>query len=74
MAIVSRTNVKPTIDLKSSEGNAFYLINQVKVLGNQLGWTKEKIESVRKEMMSGDNKNLITIFDKNFGDYVDLVE
>ncbi len=74
MAIKNRKNEKPTIDLNSSQGNAFSLIGYVKTFGKQIGFSQERIGEIREEMMSGDYDNLIKIFDREFGDYVDLIK
>lgn len=60
------------IDLTGPEGNAFVLIGYAKNFGKQLGFSKEKIDALTKDMMSGDYENLISIFDEEFGDFVIL--
>jgi len=60
------------IDLSGPQGNAFYLLGQVKNFGKQLGFDREKIEKIREEMMSGDYEHLVKIFDKYFGMVVTL--
>ena len=60
------------LDLTGPEGNAFYLIGVARKLATQFEYTKDKIESLTKELMSGDYENLITRFDNEFGDYVIL--
>lgn len=74
MAIKNRGNEKLTIDLHYPDGNAFALIGYVKKFGKQLGFSQERIDGIRKEMMDGDYDNLIKIFDREFGDYVDLIK
>lgn len=74
MAIKNRGNEKPTIDLQSSQGNAFSLIGYAKKFGVQLGFSQERINEIREEMMSGDYENLINVFDREFGEYVDLIK
>jgi len=37
-----------------------------------LKWSKEELEKVMTEMKTSDYENLIEVFDRNFGDYVDL--
>ena len=63
---------KPTLDLTGPQGNAFVLIGMVKQYGHQLGWEEEEIKTIQDEMMSGDYENLVTIFDKHFGELVDI--
>ena len=60
------------IDLSGPQGNAFNLLAQAKKLGKILDMTKEEIESVNKEMMSGDYNNLIDVFENYFGELVIL--
>ena len=54
------------------QGNAFFLLGQAQAFANQLKWSKEELEKVMTEMKTSDYENLIEVFDRNFGDYVDL--
>ncbi len=74
MAIKSHTNQKPTIDLNGPDGNVFALIGHARSLGKQLGFSAEKAKGLREEMMSGGYQNAIEAFDREFGDYVDLIK
>ena len=38
-----------------------------------MGWTNKEIDKVLTEMKSSDYENLIKVFDKYFGKFVDLV-
>ena len=69
---VKRYEPHIVLDLTGPEGNAFYLIGVAQKLATQLEYTKDKIESLTKDLMSGDYENLITRFDNEFGDYVIL--
>ena len=72
MAILSsdnRQNVRPVVDLKSPQGNAYYLLGYARKLSKQL---EINFHLVEQEMTSGDYKNLIKVFDEYFGDFVDL--
>jgi hypothetical protein len=60
---------KIEIDLTGPDGNAFSLISIATHLSNKLGLDADEITS---QMMSGDYKNLVSVFDKYFGDYVIL--
>ena len=60
------------IDLQGPQGNAFALIAIADDLLRQLG-QRHLFSMMRTEMMSGDYNKLIAIFEKNFGDYVELV-
>ena len=66
------SNSGRVIDLQGPQGNAFALIATAEDLLSQLNQT-HLFEMMRTEMMSGDYDKLIGIFEKNFGDYVELV-
>lgn len=72
MAFVKREARKPRINLDGPDGNAFVLIGKADSLGEQLGFSKEKIAEIRSEMMAGDYNALLKVFDREFGQYVDL--
>lgn len=57
------------IDLTGPEGNAFSLMARASDFAKQLGFDSGQII---EEMKSGDYENLISVFDKYFGDYVVL--
>ena len=57
------------IDLTGPEGNAFSLMARATSFAKQLGFDDDQII---EEMKSGDYENLISVFDKYFGDYVIL--
>lgn len=64
---------KPEIDLRGPDGNAFALMAIAKNYLKQLDYDKEEIDQVIKSMQSSDYENLIRVFDKYLGDYVDLI-
>jgi hypothetical protein len=66
----SRRAIK--IDLKSPEGNAFYLLGTAQSLAKKLGYDNEKTDALIVDMTSSDYENLIQVFDKHFGDFVIL--
>lgn len=71
MAIKNHSDIKKKeIDLTGPEGNAFLLLSYARSLCEDLGlgWL-----AVRAEMTATDYENLIKVFDKYFGEYVDLV-
>ena len=78
MAIKPATELnqgKRKIDLRGPDGNAFVLLGIAKGLCKQLenNWLHDKNwEEIQKEMTSGDYEHLISVFDKYFGEYVDL--
>ena len=60
---------KIEIDITGSQGNAFVILGYARQYAKQLGMDSKPII---EEMMSGDYENLLEVFDKHFGDYVDL--
>ena len=73
MAIISKdTTRKQVIDLTGPDGNAFYLMGTACNLMKQLKFTPEEADGVLDEMKSSDYENLIKVFDKYFGNFIDL--
>ena len=60
---------KRKIDLRGPNDNAYFLLGTAKDLCRQLHKNWEPIE---KEMTSGDYEHLLQVFDREFGDYIDL--
>lgn len=63
-------NRRIVIDTRGPDGNAFVLISYAISMAKQLGFDKDQIV---KEMKSSDYNNLIKVFDKYFGEYVDII-
>jgi hypothetical protein len=61
---------KPVLDLTGPDGNAYAILGYASNFSKQLNLNYEEI---RKEMTSSDYENLIEVFDKYFGEYIDLV-
>ena len=57
------------IDLTGPDGNAFVLMGTAVNLARQLG---KDGQAIRDEMMAGDYEHLLSVFDREFGDYVIL--
>jgi|TARA_R110000803_G_scaffold23359_9_gene57435 hypothetical protein len=57
------------IDLTGPDGNANVLLGYALSYGRQLGFD---VNAILTEMKSSDYENLITVFDKFFGDYIIL--
>ena len=70
MAIKKKRSGKPEIDLTGPQGNAYFLLGVAQCFAQQLGRDGDKIT---EEMKSGDYENLIKVFDREFGNVVDLV-
>ena len=71
--IVERKKTKGIeIDLTGPQGNAFFLLGTASKLGNQLGWDRDEIEILLRQMRNSDYENLVNTFDKHFGNIVTL--
>ena len=57
------------IDLTGPDGNAFTLMGMAVNFARQLG---KDGKAIREEMMAGDYEHLLSVFDREFGDYVIL--
>ena len=62
------------VNLNGPDGNAFALMSKTKYLGVKLNLSKDEIDTIVKEMMSGDYDNLVEVFKTNFGQLVRLVK
>ena len=63
---------KVEIDLTGPQGNELYLLGFASQQLPSIGKSKEETETILEEMRSGDYENLITVFDRELGQYVDL--
>lgn len=63
---------KIEIDLDGPGGNAFALLGVAHRLCRDLDLDLD-FNKISREMMAGDYENLIQVFDRHFGEYVDLV-
>jgi len=69
MIRAKQTSSEIVIDLTGPQGNAFFLLGTAKNLANQLDLDAN---AIMEEMKSSDYENLITVFDKYFGNLVIL--
>ena len=60
------------IDLTGPQGNSFFLLGTASKLGRQLGWDRDEIEILLRQMRNSDYENLVSTFDKYFGNIVTL--
>lgn len=60
---------KRKIDLRGPDGNAYVLLGIASDFYKQMG---KDFEPLQAEMTSGDYENLLKVFDREFGEYVDL--
>ena len=58
------------IDLSGPDGNAFFLIGMARKWAKQLGKDADKIVA---EMQSGDYNQLLSVFEREFGNVVTLL-
>jgi hypothetical protein len=71
MTILRKTGFeRPVIDLTGPEGNAFCLLAYARRWGKELG---KDTAAIHKEMTSGDYEHLLEVFDREFGEYADLL-
>jgi len=59
-----------TLNLSGPDGNAFALLGYAKTFAKQLDLD---YKAIRNDMTSGDYNHLLEVFEKNFGDFVELV-
>ena len=64
---------RPVIDLDGPQGNAFFLMGQVKNYGRQLKYGNVYLDGILTRMKSGDYYNLVSVFNEAFGEFVDIV-
>ena len=58
------------IDLDGPEGNAHNIIGTAVMLGRECGYTEEMLKKLVNDMKSGDYINVLTVFNKEFGNFV----
>lgn len=64
---------KPKIDLQGPDGNAFVLLGYAHRFAKQLGYDKDDVKRICDEMREKDYQHLIKVFDRYFGEHVDLI-
>ena len=57
---------KPTVRLTGEDGNAFSVMAKCKRSAQRAGWSKDQIDNVVNEMMSGDYDHLLQTAMKYF--------
>lgn len=70
MTIKKKSYCRPEIDISGPAGNAYALMGEAQKLAKFFGKDGNKIV---EDMMSGDYEHLLKVFDREFGEYVDLV-
>lgn len=61
--------LRKTIDLSGPDGNVFFLLASAARLAKQLEYDGKAIQ---KEMMSADYLNALYVFNREFGEFIDL--
>ena len=51
----------PTVELAGSDGNAFAVMGNVRKAMRKADWTKEEMDEVMSDMMSGDYDHLLGV-------------
>jgi hypothetical protein len=57
---------KPKVKLVGRDGNAFAIMGACSQAARRAGWTKEQVDAVLEDMMSGDYNHLLATAMKNF--------
>ena len=70
MTIKQKSHRKTEIDITGPHGNTYYLLGTARALAKQFNLNEK---AILEEMKESDYENLVTVFDKHFGEYVDLV-
>jgi len=74
--IKEKSNRKREIDISGSNGNTYVLLGVAQSLCTQLKEVNSELYNftrISDEMTESDYDNLIKVFDRYFGDFVDLV-
>lgn len=77
MAILTaneRFGFRRYIDLRGPAGNAYALLGQARAWAKQIGYTHDQIEALLEEMQESDYEHLISVFDREFGSFCDLIK
>lgn len=69
MIRTKQENREIVIDLTGPDGNAFVLLGMAKNFAKQL---RKDGKAITEEMMAGDYEHLLSVFDREFGEYVIL--
>lgn len=72
MSVKTIKKSKTTINIDGPDGNAFVLLGLAKRFLKQLGKGEDDIETILTEMQSGNYDNLLIVFQRELGEYVDF--
>jgi hypothetical protein len=57
---------RPSVRLVGADGNAFMVMGLCFRAARKAGWSKERIEALKEEMMSGNYQQLLEVAMRNF--------
>lgn len=57
---------RPKVELIGHDGNAFAILGRCRMAARDAGWTDERWEEVKKEMLAGDYSHLLATATKHF--------
>jgi hypothetical protein len=63
---------KIVVDLTGPDGNAFALMGIMKNILLNCCYTREEINNIQEEMVAGNYEQLVEIFEREVGEYVDI--
>jgi len=66
-------NALPILDLNGPEGNAFGLLGLANRCMRELDYDDVRCQEIKAEMKSGDYRNLVEVFEREFGEYFDII-
>ena len=58
--------MKHKLKIIGKDGNAFYILGEARRAAKKAGWSKEEVEKMLQESMSGDYDNLLNTMSKYF--------
>ena len=67
-------NGKIKISLSSPAGNAFSIMGQASKTGKELEMSTEQVNDIITDMRSSDYENLLSVFERHFGEYFEFVD
>ena len=67
---IQKYNARPVLDLTGPDGNAYAILGAARRYSRQLDI---EFDPIHTEMTSGDYDNLVDVFERYFGEYVDII-
>ena len=63
---MTTNTTKPTVKLIGRDGNAFAIIGACSAAAKKAGWSKDRIDAMMSDMMSGDYSHVLYVASENF--------